>query len=80
MADKGGLQRVQIIRRADAFNGGHFGILLHHRESEAGVDAPAIDQHGTGTALTVIAAFWCRSGVNVRAARQQRGTVSTFSC
>jgi hypothetical protein len=31
--------------------------ILHHRERQAGIDPLAIQEHGAGAALSVIAAF-----------------------
>ena len=41
-----------------AFDGGdRRAPSLHHRQRQAGVDAPAVDQHGAGAALAVVAAL-----------------------
>ena len=59
MSDKGGLHRMQCARRAQALDGGDFFAVVHQRQAEARVHAPAIDMHRAGAALTVIAAFLC---------------------
>jgi hypothetical protein len=42
---------------SDAFDGGDFVTIVHHREGQAGIDPLAIDVHRAGAALAVVAAF-----------------------
>lgn len=42
---------------SEAFYGGDFGAILHHRQREAGVDRSPVEQHGAGAALAMVAAF-----------------------
>ncbi|GGE49046.1 hypothetical protein GCM10007276_27720 [Agaricicola taiwanensis] len=48
---------MQAVILGKALDGGDLGTIAHHREDEAGVDAPPVDQHGAGTALAMIAAL-----------------------
>ena len=57
MLDKGRLHGVKIIWRTQAFNGGDLGPLMHDCKRQAGIKPATIDQHGTGSALSVIATF-----------------------
>ena len=57
MLDEGGLHRMQVLRRAQPLDGGDLVALVHHRERQAGVDPPAVDDDRAGAALAVIAAF-----------------------
>ncbi len=72
--DEGGLQRMQGTRRAQAFDRHDLVVLVHDGEGQARVDAPAVDQHGTGAALPVVAALLGAGQVQVLAQRvEQRG-------
>ena len=55
--DERRLQRVQVVRRAQPLDGDDLVALVHDRERQAGVDAPAVDQHRAGAALAVVAAL-----------------------
>ena len=48
---------MQRAGSAQAFDRDDVVALVHHGEREAGVDAPAVDQHGAGAALPVVAAL-----------------------
>ena len=77
--DEGGLHRMQLVRRAQAFDGGDLGALVHHRQRQAGVDAPAVDDHRAGAALAVVAALLGAGQVQVLAQRvEQRGAGVEF--
>src|SRR5580704_7614216 len=41
----------------ESFDRGDFILLVHHREGEAGIDAPAIHMHGASATLPVIASL-----------------------
>src|SRR5947209_1825246 len=43
--DERGLHRVQVLRRAEAFNRGDAVTLVHHGEGQARIDPPPIDDH-----------------------------------
>ncbi len=58
MVDEGLLQGMQRAVRRQTLDGGHLRAVLHDGERQAGVDAPAVDQHGAGAALAVIAALF----------------------
>lgn len=65
---------MQVIGGAEAFDGGDSIALVLHRQAEARVDALTVDQHGTGTALTVVAAFFCSGQLQMFAQGiEQRG-------
>ena len=57
MVDEGLLQGMQRAVLRQALDGGHLGAVLHDGERQAGIDPPAVDQHGAGAALAVIAAL-----------------------
>ena len=57
MLDKCRLHGVKISWRTQAFNGGDLGPLMHDCKRQAGIKPATIDQHGTGSALSVIATF-----------------------
>src|SRR5260221_10622068 len=48
---------MQRAGLSDAFDGGDLVALVHNRERQAGVDPLAVDVHGAGAALAVVAAF-----------------------
>ena len=71
---EGGLHRMQVVRRAQALDGGDLVALVHHRERQAGVDPPAVDDHRAGAALAVVAALLGAGEMQVLAQRiEQRG-------
>ena len=55
----------------EPLDGGYLGAFLHYRECQAGIDAPAIDQHRAGAALAVVAALLGASQVEMIAQRVQ---------
>jgi hypothetical protein len=57
MRDESGLHRMELIATRDALDREHIGAVMTYREGQAGVDAAAIDQHGTGAALAAVASF-----------------------
>ena len=68
MVDEGLLQRMQRAVVGQALDGGDLGAVLHDGQGQAGIDAPAVDQHRAGAALAVVAALlgagqveWSRS-------------------
>ena len=74
MLDEGGLHRMQMLRRAQPFDGGDAVALVHHRERQAGIDPPPVDHHRAGAALAVIAALLGAGEMQVLAQRvEQRG-------
>ena len=48
---------MQFLRRAQPLDGGDLGAVMHHGQSQAGVDALAVEQDGAGAALAVVAAL-----------------------
>ena len=48
---------MQRVAAREALDGGDLRAVLHHRESEARIDPPAIDQDRAGAALAVVAAL-----------------------
>ena len=70
--DEGGLQRVQRARRAQAFDRHDLVALVHDGERQARVDAPAVDQHGAGAALPVVAALLGAGQVQMLAQRVEQ--------
>src|SRR3954471_24588222 len=57
MLHEGGLHRVQIVRRAQPFDGGDAVTLVHHGEGEAGEHPTTADDDRARAALAVIAAL-----------------------
>jgi len=55
--DKGGLHGVEIVRVAEALDGGNGVAFVHESESQAGVDAAAIDVNRARPALAMVAAL-----------------------
>jgi hypothetical protein len=55
--DESRLHYMQSIASAQSLDRRYFIAFQHHRQSQAGVDAPAIEQNRAGAALTVIATF-----------------------
>ena len=55
------LHRVQPVRAGQSLDGGDLGAVQRDGEREAAQRAAAVDQHGAGTALPVVAAL-LRSG------------------
>ena len=73
VVDEGLLQRMQRAVRRQAFDGGDLRAVLHHRQREAGIDAPAVDQHRAGAALAVVAALLGAGEVEMVAQRVEQG-------
>src|SRR5262249_1300300 len=67
------LERVQRAVARQAFDGRDIGAVGHHREGEAREPAPPTDQHRTGAALAVIAAFFRAGKIEVDAQRVGQG-------
>jgi hypothetical protein len=63
--DKSGLEWMQSIILSETFNGRDSFALVHNSKGQAGEHASAIDQHGTGSALTVITALFCARQTNI---------------
>ena len=77
--DEGRLHRMQVLRRAQAFDGGDLVALVHHRQRQAGIDAAPVDDHRAGAALAVVAALLGAGQVQVLAQRvEQRGARVEF--
>src|SRR5206468_2304075 len=55
--DEGGLHGVQLAIPRQALDGEHVGAVVADGERQAGVDAPAVDQHRAGPALAAVAAL-----------------------
>jgi hypothetical protein len=72
MLDECGLHRVQGARRAQTFNGSNLRALLHERQAQARVHSTAIDMHGAGAALAMVAPFLraCESHCFAKAIQQ----------
>ncbi|MNI73685.1 hypothetical protein D3C73_1297090 [compost metagenome] len=74
MFDEGGLHRVQRGGRAQAFNGGDLGPVMHDGQRQTGIDAPPVQHHRTGATLAVVATLLGAGQVQMFAQRvQQRG-------
>ena len=57
MLDEGGLHRMQLLALRETFDGRDL-VAFHSRgEKETGIHPPAIDEHGAGAALAMVAAF-----------------------
>ena len=65
---------MQVSGLPNAFDRRDFVALVHHREREAAVHAPAVHMDGAGAALPVIAAFLGAGQMDPLAQRvEQRG-------
>ena len=73
MVDERLLQRMQRAVRRQAFDRGDLGAVLHDGQRQAGIDAPAVDQHRAGAALAVVAALLGAGQVEVVAQRVEQG-------
>ncbi|VWX54186.1 hypothetical protein NOVOSPHI9U_60098 [Novosphingobium sp. 9U] len=73
MANEGGLQRVQVLGRAQAFDRHDLVILMHHGKAEAAVDAATVDKHRARTTLSVVAPLLAAGQTQVFAAQVQQG-------
>jgi hypothetical protein len=56
--EESSLHRMKLALFCEAFDGGDFILLMHHREGEAGIDAPAVHVHGASPALPVITSLF----------------------
>ena len=74
--DESLLQRMQRAVSSKALHGGYLCAVLHHRQRQAGIDSPPIDQDGASATLPVIAALLGAGQVKVVAQRIQQ-TLST---
>src|SRR3954452_15369719 len=73
-ADEGGLQRVQAaVGREPLDRDDLLPAAVHDREGEAGVVAPAVDEHGAGAARPLVAAFLRAGEVEVLAQGIEEG-------
>ena len=66
------LHRVQLVAFGQPFDRGDLAALVHHGERQAGVDAPAVDQHRAGAALAVVAALLGAGEAEVLAQRVEQ--------
>src|ERR1700746_3448920 len=55
--EESGLHRMKPAIFRESLDGGDFVLLMHHREGEAGIDAPSVHVYGAGAALPVIASL-----------------------
>lgn len=51
------LQRREVVRMAEPLDRHDLVAVVHAGERQAGVDPPPVDEHGTGPALTMVAAL-----------------------
>ena len=71
MIDEGLLHRMEFSVLGQAFDGRDIRAILHDGQGQARQYPPAVDQHRTGTALTLIAALLAfRSDRDARAAHR----------
>ena len=59
MLNKSLLHWVQVSALRKTLDSGYLRALAHGSKGKAGVDAAAINQYRTGTALPVVAALFC---------------------
>ena len=71
--DKRLLQRMQPLRAGHTFDSGDSSALSGHRQDQAGVRPPAVEQHRAGAALPVITTLLCPHQVKVLSHRVQQG-------
>ena len=58
MRDERRLHRMQFVAMRDALDGENLGAVMAHRQRQAGIDPPAVDQHRAGAALAAVAALF----------------------
>src|SRR5262249_43687790 len=74
MLDEGLLQRVKRASLRQAFDGRDPRAIVHNRQREARIDAPALEENGAGAALAVVAPLFRSGEVEIEAQRiEQRG-------
>jgi len=56
---EGRLDGMQLVAFGQSFDGGNLVAFMHYREAQAGIDPPAVDQHGARAALPMVAALLC---------------------
>ena len=74
VVDEGLLQRVKRVALGEGLRSSSPRPVVHDREGQAAVDAPAVDQHGAGAALPVVTALLGAGEVGVLAQRSSRVT------
>ena len=74
VANERRLQRMQLIAFRQTFDGRDFTAVVNHRQRQTGVDTPAVDEHGAGATLTVIAAFLCAGQIELFAQQVESDT------
>src|SRR4051812_34862458 len=74
MLHEGSLHRMQLFRRAQAFDRRDAGALLHNCERKTRIYSPPVDDHCARAALPLIAAFFGAGHLQILAQRiEQRG-------
>src|ERR1043165_7179513 len=74
VADEGGLQGVESVVAGKTFDGDDLlPAAVHDGEREAGVVAPAVDQHGAGAARALVATLLGSGEVEVLAQGIEEG-------
>ena len=73
MGDEGGLHRMQLVAIGEALDGQDVGAVKADRQRQAGIDAPAVDQHGAGAALAAVAALLGAGEVEPLAQQVEQG-------
>jgi hypothetical protein len=57
VSDKSVLERAELTVLSKSFDSSDFVALVHHRQSETGIDPTPIDQNGAGAALAMVTTF-----------------------
>ena len=73
MGDEGGLHRMQPVAFGEAFDRQDLGAVEADGEREAGIDPPAVDEHGAGAALAAVAALLGAGQVETLAQQVEQG-------
>src|SRR5262249_52747861 len=73
MLDEGLLQRGKRGSLRQTFDGRYPRAILHDRQREARIDAPAVEENGAGAALAVVAALFGPGKVEIEAQRVEQG-------
>ena len=73
MLEEGGLDGLEVVAFGETLDGGDLGSVDHDGESEAGVDAAAVDEDRACSALAMVAAFLTAGEVQVLSQSVEQG-------
>jgi hypothetical protein len=65
VTNESGLQRMQLIAPGQTLDGRDFAAVVNHSQSQTGINPSAVNQHGAGATLSVIATLLCARQVEL---------------